>query len=332
VAGVGCKTEPPSTAPDAGQPGDGGPPEAAPAAPVVNAPTDSPGSDEIHPVYPRDAGPPDPLAQRFCDAVYGTPARRAAECCGGPPSGTVAAFAGECVRVLTYAMSTQAIRVAPADVDACAAAIDKVVVGCDWVTLKFSVPAPPACDGILKGQLKEKAACRSSLECEPGLRCQGLSTIDLGVCGPPRPAGQECNLAVDTLASLTRQDHYARAHAECEGYCKSMRCQAPIPAGGACVSDAVCGALRCEAGKCTSAPPPGAGEACTAACAFGLRCLEGKCTPPRAEGEACKSAVECRGACVTGDGGAEGTCGKTCTMQLSLPKPPPPKAPPRPTR
>jgi hypothetical protein len=138
---------------------------------------------------------------------------------------------------------------------------------------------------------------------------------------------------VDTLASMTRQDHYEHDHPECEGWCKSRRCQALVPAGGACATDAACGALRCEAGKCTSAPLPKVGEACSGACAFGLRCLEGKCTAPHAEGQACKSAAECRGACAAGDGGTGGTCEKTCTFSLNVPKPlslrPPP---PRPAR
>ena len=330
---AGCTTPDASRAPLA----DGG--SAAPSASAARAPapatepTDSPGSDEIHPVYPIDAGPPDPLAQRFCDAIYALPARRAGECCG-TASSVGEAFAGQCVRALTYAMATHAVRLAPAGVDACVAAITKETVGCDWVTLKLSVPMPPACEGILEGQLHEKAPCRSSLECAAGLRCQGLSSIDLGVCAAPKPVGQECNLAVDMLASFTRQDHYARAHPECEGYCSGMRCQAAVPEGGACKADAQCGKLRCEGGKCTAAPLPGSGEACSAECADGLRCIGGKCAAPRAEGAACKSDVECRGQCVRGDGGAGGTCTKTCTMQWPIPKAPPvPKAPPaRPKR
>ncbi len=331
---AGCTTPDASRAPAV---------DAASAAPPVpaEAPTESPGSDEIHPVYPVDAGPPDPLAQRFCDAVYAPPARRGAECCsaapgndGGaaPPTPSVAVtFAGECARVLTYAMGTHAVRLASADVDACAEAITKATVGCDWVTLTLSVPIPPACEGILAGQLHEKAACRSSLECAAGLRCQGLSAIDLGVCGAPKPPGQECNLAIDTLASLTRQDHYARAHPECTGYCTGQRCQVPLAEGGACKADLQCGKLRCEGGKCTAAPLPGAGAPCSATCAAGLRCMGGKCAAPRAEGEACKTGVECRGACMPGDGGTDGTCEKTCTMQWSIPKPPK-VPPPRPRR
>jgi hypothetical protein len=332
IVAAGCTTPDASRAPgvDGGSAAPSGSAVETSSAPAPAAPpTDSPGSDELHPVYPVDGGPPDPLAQRFCDAIYALPARRAAECCSTAPS-IGAAFAGQCVRVLSYAMSTHAVRLASADVDACAEAIEKATVGCDWVTLKLSVPIPPACDGILEGQLHDKAPCRSSLECADGLRCQGLSSIDVGACGPPRPAGQACNLAVDMLASFTRQDHYPRKHPECEGYCSGMRCQPTLPEGGACKGDAPCGKLRCEGGKCTAAPLPGAGAACSADCAGDLRCIDGKCSTPRAGGEACKTDVECRGRCVPGDGGVGGTCDKTCTMVWPTTKAPPPKAPPPP--
>jgi hypothetical protein len=342
VVAPACQTPAPSA--------DGGsaaPSASAPIPAPAAAPTDSPGSDEIRPLYPLDAGPPDPLAKRFCDAVYTLPAQRTAECCEAgaapKPSPIPLALGGQCVRVLSYALSTNAVRLAPADVDACAAAIAQATVGCDWVTLTLTVPIPPACEGILAGQLPEKAPCRSSLECAAGLRCQGLSAIVPGVCGPPRPPGQECNLAIDSFAALTRQDHYASAHAECDGTCSGKRCTAALPEGGACKDDAPCGKLRCEGGKCTAAPLPGAGQACSSVCAYGLRCLGGKCAAPKAEGGACETGAECRGACVPanlgdaprppGDGGTGGTCEKTCTFQLRMPKQQPPKAPPpRPRR
>ncbi len=330
IVAAGCKGPDASRAEATGA-GDASVPDAGAAAPHAAPPqAESPGSEEIRPVYPRDAGPPDPLAQRFCDAVYGLPARRAAECCGTAP-GVGAGLADQCVRMLSYAMGANAIKIAPASVDACTEAMTKATVGCDWVTITKSVPIPPSCEGILEGQRREKATCRSSLECAPGLRCLGLSAIDLGVCGAPRPTGGECNLAIDTLASFTRQDHYARAHAECEGWCSARRCRPAGAEGGACKSDAACGKLRCEGGKCTSAPVPGAGEACSVECAYGLRCIGEKCATPKAEGAACEGDVECRGKCVAGDGGKGGTCGKTCTMTWPLPKAPT-QASPRPKR
>jgi hypothetical protein len=324
--------------PDATQPqGSAAPSSSAPVQPPARrGPADygdSPGSDELHPVYPVDAGPPDPLAQRLCDALYGLPARRAAECCATDP-GIGAGLAGQCVRVLSYAMGQHAATVAPADVDACADAMTKATVGCDWVTPDGSAPVAPACEGIVKGALPEKAECRSSLECAGGMRCLGLSTIDLGTCGPAKPAGKSCSLAVDMLAVFTRQDDLDRTHPECQGYCGGHRCETPPPEGGACKFDRQCGKLRCEAGKCTASPLPREGEACSVECAYGLRCAGGKCAAPKAEGAACGSDAECRGKC-TG-----GTCAKLCSTPwpppgvappMTAPKPPP-RAPARPRR
>src|SRR6185437_7663194 len=111
LVAAACKT------PDASRAAGADAGSAAPAAsapvPVPHAtPTESPGSDEIRPLYPIDAGPPDPLAQRFCDAVYAVPAQRAAVCCGAAGDagaaprtpGVAAGFAGQCVRMLTTAM------------------------------------------------------------------------------------------------------------------------------------------------------------------------------------------------------------------------------------
>jgi hypothetical protein len=271
---------------------------------------DSRGGDDIRPVYPVDAGAPDPLAQRYCDAVLALPERRRGECCGAP-SGVAAAIASQCVRTLTFALGQHALTLAPADVDRCVEAVTKATSGCDWVT-PSSTAVPSECDGILKGARAEKAQCRSSLECAEGMRCLGLSTIDTGTCGPPKATNSQCNLAVDTLAAFTRQDHLERTHPECEGFCARNRCEAAVTPGGPCNSDVACGHGRCASGKCASAPPPIAGEACTETCAAGARCLKGKCTTPKAEGDGCEADAECRGTCVRADGGTAGTCAKSC--------------------
>ena len=295
-------------------------------------PGEARGGDEILPVYPLDTGPPDPLAQRYCDAVHALPARRVAECCDG--AGTpVAAFVQQCVRTLTHALGHHAAVLAPADVDACLAALTKATAGCDWIT-PLSAPLPPACLGIVKGALPEKAQCRSSLECAEGMRCQGLSTVDFGACGPPKPAGTGCSLAVDMLVVFTRQDEVDRDHPECEGQCARTSCRDAAAIGAACTYDRQCGKNRCVDAKCSSAPLPAVGEPCSGgACAYGARCVKGTCAAPRAEGEACEASAECRGACDRGDGGAAGKCQKTCPFVGSRGAPPvttrPPGAPPK---
>jgi hypothetical protein len=289
------------------------------AAPATSSgPAEARADDDLRPVYPLDAGLPDPLAQRYCDAVYDQPVRRMSECCG-PVHGAAAEMSGQCVRVLTAALASRAVSVDGAAVDRCVEAMQQATAGCDWVTPSASVAVPPACDGAIHGALGEKARCRSSLECAPGLRCQGLSTIDMGTCGAPKAAGHACNLAVDTLAAMARQDRYDRAHPECAGYCAGRRCEASLAEGAACKADVQCGKGRCAEGRCASSPPPEAGGPCaTSACAFGLRCVQGRCAAPKADGDACSSDAECRGACDKGDGGM-GKCGKQCSIAMPAP-------------
>jgi hypothetical protein len=268
------------------------------------------GSDEIRPVYPVDAGAPDPLAARFCDVVLLEPERRRAECCSSS-SAVASTLRDQCVRTLTFALGQHAVTLAPADVDRCADAVTRATSACDWV-IPNTVALPPECEGIVKGALKEKDPCRSSLECPDGMRCVGLSTVDFGACGAPKAARSPCNLAVDMLATFTRQDQLDRAHPECAGYCGHGRCEDRVAPGGTCSMDRACGQGHCSAGKCTDKALPAAGSPCTDACAAGARCVKGQCAAPRSEGGACESDVECRGQCVRGDAGAVGACVKSC--------------------
>jgi hypothetical protein len=197
-------------------------PGAAPGAPSTEG-TER-GSDELKPVYPVDAGPPNPAAQRLCDALYATPARASAACPGAPPAAAAGAIEGQCVRTLTAALASHAVTLADADVAACDAAVSVATAGCGWIKPSGAGPLPPACDGIVRGTLPVGERCRSSLECAGSLRCQGLSTIDVGRCGPPKPAGAACALATDMLAVFARQDSTDRAHPECAGTCRGHRC------------------------------------------------------------------------------------------------------------
>lgn len=283
---------------------------AASAAPSVAAAPTPRFDAEAQPVYPVDAGPPDPQALRFCAAIQSLPEERKVACCSGAPTGNAPVAA--CVRTLSYALAQHAVTLAPADLDACVAAMTKATLGCDWVT-PFAAAIPPECTGLLKGQLPEKERCRSSLECGSTLRCQGLSATDIGACGPPRPDRFQCGVAIDALAVYTRQDGVERDHPECEGYCIRGQCQPALAPGAECKSDPQCGKGRCVAGKCASGPLPALGAACPAGmCAPGAGCVQGTCVAPKAEGEPCSSYAECRGQCVTGDAGTAGTCSRRC--------------------
>lgn len=291
----GTTTAPSTTAPIAPAPR----PEAEPAFP--------------EPVYPRTNDPPDPLAQRLCDAIHTLPARRKAECCKGEPSVTMV---DECVRTLSYALRSKAVTLDPAEVDVCAEAAAKAFDGCGWVT-PLSAAVPAACAGIVKGAVKEGDHCRSSLECQDGLHCHGVAASDTGRCGKPREAGS-CSRGIDTLASHTRQSGVDRSHPECAGHCNGRRCEPDLPVGAACITSVACGAGRlCLDKKCSDTKLPAAGQKCLqGACGEGARCLSGTCVAPRREGESCADDIECPGVCDKAPGAPKGTCAMLCAARI----------------
>lgn len=287
------------------------------AAPAVD--------EEVKPVYPLLTGPPDPLAERYCDALYGIGARRRAACCGGNVGSSLAR---ECTRNLSGAVQLKAVTLDPADIDRCIAAVERSLDGCDWVApLAASSPAPSACDGVVKGVLGAGATCRSSMECAAGLRCHDVGPTAVGRCGAPREAGP-CGGSVDALTTYVRDEGVDRAHPECTGVCNKRRCEAFVKVGGDCTStlqcgpDAVCAngspgsaeGGRGSVGKCSAGRPAAAqGDACRDGhCPVGLRCEAGTCQSPRGEGQPCRADDECRGSCVKAAGAEAGTCTKSC--------------------
>lgn len=260
--------------------------------------------DEDKPIYPREAGAADPLAQRLCDAIHEVPAARRAACCASTPGFRATA---ECVRVLSFALRANAVALEASSVDACAAAVAKAYDGCDWVGP--SAPATPAeCQGIVKGKLPKGDRCRSSLDCQDGLRCLGVAATRLGKCGPPQPARGLCGVSTDALAGYLFDGTVDAKHPECASFCEGRICRDFVAIGGECTTSLACGVGRsCRNGKCAAAAPPIAGEACAdTSCASGLRCVKGACRAPKAGGEPCAADLECRGAC------ERGTCGKRC--------------------
>jgi hypothetical protein len=267
--------------------------------------------DEIHPVYPVDAGPPDPLATRLCHVLHDVPEQKRAACCGAPPA---IVLTSECVRVVTAALRFKAIALDPAAIDACAAALDKALEGCEWPG-PFPPALPPACQGIVKGTLAERARCRSSLECAGTLRCQGVGPTATGRCAPAAAEGERCGGSADPLVTFARQND--EAHPECAGWCNRTKCAAHVPVGGACTLSAACGSGRlCALGKCAVLSPAKAGEACPGGvCEGSAVCLAGKCVARKASGAECATDFECVGGCNKTDGGAKGACGKKCSVR-----------------
>jgi len=264
----------------------------------------------VRPVYPMTSAPPDPLAQRFCEAIHELPAKRKAECCKSSPGFTVIE---QCTRTLSFALREKAVTLAPTDVDKCAEAMAKSVEGCDWVA-----PLPPyvpaACDGIIRGTLVEGTRCRASLECADNLRCLGAGPTEPGRCSKPLPRGGPCSHAVDTLAAYTAQSSSDARHPECAGYCAKRWCADAVPVGGACESTTECGPERyCVSGHCAEGSLPAAGQPCLAGlCAKGDRCVKGKCLAAGAIGDRCDNDTDCRSGCEKPASGGAGKCFMKC--------------------
>jgi hypothetical protein len=255
----------------------------------------------------------DPLARRVCDALHGLPSTRRQACCGGMASNLAAA----CADALTAAIRRRAITIQGARIDRCVSETERALAGCSWVTpLLPNLPA--ACAGIVAGTLKEGAACHSSLECVDGLYCRGVSAAQPGVCRPPAAPRSRCELPADNLAAYARAREDPR-HASCEGRCERGQCLPFIPAGGACVSSALCvPGLHCMEGKCQAKPLPGIGDACSASnvCEAGAYCDAGKCEALKEAGAACRLPFECRAlACEKTPGSRTGKCADACIVE-----------------
>jgi hypothetical protein len=92
---------------------------------------------------------------------------------------------------------------------------------CDFVG-EPALPPLASCSGLLIGQRDAGATCRSSLECATGLRCNGASPTEAGVCATPGREGARCGLAADALSAYLPSR--AEDHPECEGQCLRNRC------------------------------------------------------------------------------------------------------------
>jgi hypothetical protein len=260
--------------------------------------------DKLPPQMPVAAGPADPLAQRFCDALHALPAARKAQCCGG---GSSVGLASECTRVLSDAVARGAVRLDREAVERCAQSSERQLSGCGWVRPQPPLP-PAACREVIAGQLLAAAKCRSSLECAAGLHCSGS-----GACAAPEGPGAACGRRFDLLTSYTGRA-VASAHPDCAGYCHRGMCANLVALGEACLTSSQCGpGRRCSAGTCTEGLFAELGAACSGSeCPGGAVCLSGKCVALKEAGALCWSPFECRGWCIKKAGAEQGSCGMQC--------------------
>jgi hypothetical protein len=275
--------------------------------------------DPIRPVYPAEVKDVPPIVDRLCDVLHGLPKRRKAECCQREP-GVV--LTSECVRNLAGALADGAILLQDANVDACQNAMTSAHAGCEWVG-PHAPKVPEACLGLLRGTRLPNEVCRSSLECQHGLRCLGSGPTQAGRCTKPPGIGSLCNTSVDPLAVYTRQDDFELRHPPCaDGFCERNRCVEKIRTGGACKSNEQCLVGRCAEGRCVDETTADEGEACLGGdCIEGTRCVDGKCAEMKPLGAECSSNAQCKAACV------EGKCNLGCDEAPLLKKLSPPPAP-----
>jgi hypothetical protein len=261
------------------------------------------------------AGKGEALAQRLCDALHTLPAQRKQACCGAPG----ASLAAACVQETTAAVRRATVSLDTARIEGCAAEAATQLEGCGWVT-PLLPDLPAACVGVIGGKVKAGGACYSSLECGDGLYCRGVSPTNAGLCRPPQEAGAACEVPADNLSAFTRAKDDPR-HPSCQGRCVKSKCLPLAPAGGACVSSALCAAgLNCIAGRCENRPLPKVAESCAGKteCAPGAYCQDGKCVALKGQGESCRLPFECRGlSCDKAPGAKAGTCGSPCGRLVS---------------
>jgi hypothetical protein len=274
-----------------------------------NGPEQSTNDEEVRSVYP-DTAPANALVQSLCDALNHLPPARRAECCHRAPG---IDLASECIRTLGAAVASKAVRLDADEVNRCVQAQRSALEGCDWVGPN-SDPPPVECRGIIHGTQGARAPCRSSLECGPGLHCEGVGPTQAGTCAEPSVASAPCGRAVDALVAYARQDAADREHPSCSGFCQRRACVAAATLGRECSLPDQCGSdAHCAAGSCAAGAVAQLGEACVpGGCVDGARCVEGKCAHPLPAGSPCHADVECLAGCRKADGGTAGTCSMDC--------------------
>jgi hypothetical protein len=169
-------------------------------------------------VYPHDP-PRSAAAEQLCEAFQRLPRERRAAC-GGTRSG--ATLERECTRVLSGALASGALSVDPSAALSCEAQQRARYAGCEFAAEPALAPLA-SCGALWRGKLALGERCRSALECQAGLTCDGVGPLDRGVCAQPKPAGASCGRALDALAAYL--PHRESEHPECAGACVNGRCR-----------------------------------------------------------------------------------------------------------
>ena len=238
----------------------------------------------------------EPQARRFCEALHGKATQRRAECCQRLPERL---YLDECVRFMTSSLRAGAVRIDHAALPSCESSLERAVSSCDRIA-PGQAALPKECQDLLQAQLSAGQSCRSSLECQAPLHCEGSSLTGTGKCSPPAELGSSCGARVDALATYTGNTKQETLRPSCAEHCSLVT-------------------HRCE-------PRPAPGSACFASvnCASGQSCVAGTCRDVAvveralaAPGEHCATDFDCaQGGCNLQTDGAR-RCGMKCSASLA---------------
>ena len=204
-----------------------------------------------------------------------------------------------------------------------------IAAGVCWGNIDTNQPGgaeygSSACTGVVTGLQAAGKPCAIDLECVSGLTCVGWTGSTDGTCAMPGAAGQPCEQAADAGSALYI-DYGFGSHPSCAtgAYCVTPTCKAEGATGAACTEDQACmTGTTCLLGHCAAAGPSPEGGACDTKvdCVQGLYCalddggaVPGACTPREGQGGSCTtSGDQCKGLCVSPDGGVGGVCTALC--------------------
>ena len=275
----------------------------------------------------------------LCDATYGALRVAFEGCCTSGDTTTnqykfidaiYVALTQDCEARLSSAIAKGRVSFDPAAAQACVASFQqKIAAGVCWGNIDTNQAEPPAygssaCSGVVTGLEAAGMPCALDLECASGLTCVGWTGTTDGTCMTPGTAGKPCEQAADAGSALDL-DYGFGSHPPCAAgaYCVTPTCVPQGAPGAACTEDSACMAgMTCHLGRCASTSPAMDGGACDTRvdCQQGLYCATGDggaaaglCLPREVAGGPCTSnGDQCKGLCVSPDGGAGGVCTALC--------------------
>jgi len=275
----------------------------------------------------------------LCDQTYGAIRVAFEGCCTSGDTTTdqykfidaiYVALTQDCEARLSSAIAKGRVTFDPGAAQACVTSFQQIIAaGVCWGNIDTNQPGPAeygssACSGVVTGLEAAGKPCAIDLECASGLTCVGWTESTDGTCTTPGAAGKPCEQAPDAGSALYL-DYGFGSHPSCAAgaYCVTPTCKAEGATGAACTEDEACmTGMTCHLGHCAASGPSADGGACDTKvdCVQGLYCalgdggaVPGACTAREVAGGACTtSGDQCKGLCVSPDGGAAGVCTALC--------------------